>query len=546
MSYLKKLKKLIPGVMLGVCCGTYAASDLIPQLYEQGIQHYANKKYSAAADYLGQVVDMDSSNSEARYYLIYSLSLSGRNEQALSHAQILASQKPNDPQYKTLVNQLKAEISRQAIIKQKESAAGGSSQIKKEVMFGGYQSLDKNGGSSGLVAPREDYTPRDIKPARPLTDLEKAVRLIDDEFFDEAINLLNAVLKKDPKNAEAYYNLGLIEFGRFDYKKAANYFKKAISINSKHFASHSNLADCYKNLGDYSNAEKAYKEAIKVNFDEFCLLNLADIEIKLGKISDAEKIYDKVRAKSPDSPDAMVGLALVKLNQGKSNEAMELANSALKAGNPGEANYVKAMVLIENKMYSEAYEEIGKALSISAGNPKYILARALAEVRNLDFAKGLDDANAVLAADKDNVAARLIVAEAFAATSADSEAEAQLDLIEAKGEFGEAFKLRGDLAKRNGDVEKAKSLYAKYFEKCGYRPACAYIYAEFLESVSDKSGAADICKMIIKNYPESNIAENAKDLLGRVSSIEELSSLGEAVDPANQSDNNFRPGKEKY
>ncbi len=548
MSYLKKFKKLLPGMLLGVCCSAYAAADdLIPQLLQQGLQHYANKKYTAAADYLGQVVDMDAGQTQARYYLVYSLSLSGDNEQALKHAMVLANQNPKEQQYKTLVNQLKAEIGRQTAVKQKTQPAAGSGKIQKEVMLGGYQSLDKK-SNSVLEKPKEDYAPRDITPPKPLTELQKAVRKIDEEQFDEAEKMLKEIVKKEPKNAEALYNLGVIEFGRYNYKEAIDHFKKATEADSKHFASYSNMADCYGNINDYVNAEKAYKKATEIKFDEFALVNLADTEIKLGKLKEAEEIFEKVLAKTPNSPEASVGLAQIRVAQGRLTEAMDMVNAAIKAGATGEANYVKALILIANKMYSEANEEIGRALVANSGSQKYILARATAFIRSMDFSRGLDDANAVLAANPESVEARLLIAEGFLATSADSEAEAQLDEIDKRGKFGEAYRLRGQLAKKRGNTEDAKNFYAKYFEMEGSKPACAYEYAEFLQTVNENSMAIDTCNAIIKAFPDTIYAEESKELLKSLSDTEEAPSMttdssDEGQAPAK---NKYRPGNTKF
>ena len=548
MFHLKNLKKLIPSLFLGVCCGAYAVDDLIPQLYQQGMQHYTNKKYNAAADYLAQVVDMDSSNSQARYYLIYSLSLSGNNELALRHAKVLLAQFPEEVKYKTLVEQLSGGSKRNEKNKGKNTAIASSENNKKEIIFGGYKSLDKNSSDTyGMMAPREDYTPRDITPPKPLTELEKAVRKIDDEDYDTAEKMLKDLLKKEPKNHLVFYNLGLVEFGRFEYEKAIDNFNKAISLNDKHNASYSNIGDCYKNLGDYVKAEKAYRKACDIKGDEFSLMNLADIELKLGKIEEADKIYGKIMAKLQDNSEALVGLAQIRLAQGKSNEAMSLANKALRKGSHSEASYIKAVVLIENKMYSEALEEIGKVLSDSPGDPKYILTRALAEVRNMDFTKGIDDANAVLTAIPDSIEARLIIAEAFLATSATSEAIDQLDIVDEKGPNGESYRLRGKLAMVSGDTENAKKYYANFYESLGYKPSCALEYAEFLSSIGDNT-AVEIANMIIKNYPETTASEDAKALLVRLGHTEEATAESPASKPApkKNSDKKYRPGKEKY
>ena len=48
--------------------------------------------------------------------------------------------------------------------------------------------------------------------------------------FEEAIKEFEKVLKINPQNAEAYYNIGLIWEGSHDYEKAKLMYAKALGI----------------------------------------------------------------------------------------------------------------------------------------------------------------------------------------------------------------------------------------------------------------------------------------------------------------------------
>ena len=529
-------------MVLGLCCSAYAAENpLIPALLDEGMKHYSAKEYSAAADYLGQVVDMDAEHSQARYYLVYSLALSGNQELALKHAEILAKKFPSDPQYKTLVKQIKAEISRtQANISKNKSSS--NTKIEKEVMLGGYKSLDKN---AEMRKPKVDYTPREMKKPKPLTPLEKAIKKIDEEEYDEAESMLNDIVKKDPKNSEAYHNLGVVEMSRYKYKEAIDYLKKASELDPKNFQSPFLLADCYRNIGDNHNAEKSLETATKIKYDEFALMNLAEVQVELGKFKEAEDNYNKILKKSPNFTEASVGLALIRIGQGKLEEAMSMVNEALSKGNVGEANYVKALILYANKMYSDALEQVEAAVRNSPNNFKYLLARAQINTEIFDFSKAIDDANAVLKRNPDSLAARVVMAKAFILTSADDEAEAQLDIIAKKGESADYFRLKGMMAKRHGDEEEAKKYYEKFFELAGGIPASAFEYAEFLENIEGgASDAISVYQAIIKGFPESVYATRASESIARLKSSDESTSEDAAFD--SRPSNNFRPGSMKY
>lgn len=535
------MKKMFSGMLLGVCCtcGVYAANDLIPALMEQGMKNYTNKDYAAAADYLGQVVDMDAEHSQARYYLTYSLALSGDNEKALKHAQILANKFPNEPQYQTLVNQIKAELERQYQKKKHPEAASGK--IQKEVMLGGYKSLDKN---AELQKPKEDYTPREITPPRPLTELEKAIRKIDEEQYDVAEKMLKDITAKEPKNAKAFHNLGVIEFSKNNFKGAVDYLSKACDLDSKSFESIFLLADAYRNIGDLANAEKSYKKAVDIKKDEFAMGNLANIYIEQGKTKEAAKIYKEIIKKSPKSVEAVVGLAQIKLSEGKSQEALQMVNDSL--GKVSDANYIRALVFLENEMNDEALEEIGKAYSSNPGNQRYLQVRALTNVRCMNFTQGMDDANTLLRLNSDNVNARLVMAEGLMATGNDDDAETQLTEIEKHGQIPESCRLRAMLARKQGNKDVAKQQYEKYIELSNGSPKAAYEFAEFLAAEDMKDEAVLYYKEILNKYKDTDYAAKAREGLSRTTGEPVQEAPAAPNEESSDEDSSVRPGKVRF
>lgn len=499
-------------MFLGICCSAFATSDLIPALMEQGIKYYSEKKYDAASDYLGQVVDMEPEHSQARYYLTYCLALSGNNEQALKHAEILAKKFPNEAQYKTLVNQIKKQMGVKAAKKKKNT----SGNIKNEVIIGGYKSSNNNYEVRG---PKVDYTPRQMKPSKPLTELEKAIRKMDEEEYDTAESMFKEILKKEPKNSEVVHNLGVIEIARNNYEEAVKHFINATKMNPKNFQSYFLLADCYMNLGEYKKAEAALNNANSIKSDEFALLKLAGVELELGDLKKAENIYNQILSKNPNFYDASVGLAKIRLEKGKVDEAMTLVNEALSNGNRGEANYVKASILILYKMEQEALDELSVALSESPNNTKYLLAKGIANIRLYNYNAAIEAASLVLGINPNSVPAKLIMAEAYIRGSVEDEAEKVLDEIENKklGYSGEVHKLRGLLSKRRGDEEDAKKQYEIYYSTDGSKPTVQLEYAEFLESIeNEKDYAIDLYKKIAKNFPDTFFATKAKEAIAKL------------------------------
>ncbi len=62
----------------------------------------------------------------------------------------------------------------------------------------------------------------------------------------------DAVLALDPKNSEAYTDLGVIEFFQRDYQKASQYFRRALAIDPSLAKAQALLGVCQKRLGNPS------------------------------------------------------------------------------------------------------------------------------------------------------------------------------------------------------------------------------------------------------------------------------------------------------
>jgi tetratricopeptide (TPR) repeat protein len=82
--------------------------------------------------------------------------------------------------------------------------------------------------------------------------LRKAADYLKANDSNSAVKEFDAVLALDPKNAEAYANLGVIAFFQRDYQKASPYLRKALAIDPSLVKTQALLGMCQKRLGDPS------------------------------------------------------------------------------------------------------------------------------------------------------------------------------------------------------------------------------------------------------------------------------------------------------
>ncbi|HOI91633.1 MAG TPA: tetratricopeptide repeat protein [Candidatus Rifleibacterium sp.] len=514
--------------------GIGIAQDLVPALLDQGLRLYAAKDYSGAADYLGQVVDMAPEHEQARFYLVYSLAMSGNRDLALSHARRLATAKPAEKQYSDLVKQLEGEIAKVQQQKQQQTTVRS---VPKEVMLGGYQSLDT------MREPMVSTQTRDIAPPKEKTPLDLAIEKIDEELYASATILLNEILAKEPANAKALHHLGLVKFNTGKYADAIKDFEKALAADSKSFQSRFLMGDCYRAMDDYKKAEEQFRKAIDIKEDVFAMLNLADALVKQGRLKEAEEVFDKILKKDANVSDASIGLAQIKLYQGKIEDASEMVNKVIAAGggNP-EANYIKALILIENKLFDEAAEEAGKAMLAVPGSLKYRALRSLALVRGFNVARGLEEAAAIMREVPENLDARLVLAEGLIMSGAVGDAEEHLQAVEKKMRHPQVPYLRASAALRNGESDKAKEYFSEYLQLSAGQPRASFEYAQFLETSGQEDDAMVAYREISEQFKDTAYAQQAEEGLARLS--EKLKGEnGGAKAPESQ---NLRPGKVKF
>jgi len=80
--------------------------------------------------------------------------------------------------------------------------------------------------------------------------LRKAAEVLKAKDQDSAVKEFDAVLALDPKNAEAYANLGVIRFFQHDYRRAAENLRKALTVDPSLTKTEALLGICERRLGD--------------------------------------------------------------------------------------------------------------------------------------------------------------------------------------------------------------------------------------------------------------------------------------------------------
>lgn len=97
-----------------------------------------------------------------------------------------------------------------------------------------------------------------------LTDFEEALFLDDQGDRKSSVKLYLKAINKGDSVADAYCNLGIIEWQEGMQSKAVDFFTRALQHNPRHFEAHYNLANLYGELGNFPLAKAHYRISIEI------------------------------------------------------------------------------------------------------------------------------------------------------------------------------------------------------------------------------------------------------------------------------------------
>jgi len=97
-----------------------------------------------------------------------------------------------------------------------------------------------------------------------LSDFEEALFIDDKGDSKQARKLYLKAIEKGESFADAYCNLGIIEWQEGNQTKAVDYFTMALRYDPRHFEAHYNLANLYGELGNFPLATAHYKISIEI------------------------------------------------------------------------------------------------------------------------------------------------------------------------------------------------------------------------------------------------------------------------------------------
>jgi len=172
-------------------------------------------------------------------------------------------------------------------------------------------------------------------------------------YYEDAIPLLESGLKIAPKRADLHAALGESYFMSGKAERAIDEFKALIALDPS-ARSYAFMGLSYRHLGRFDEAEKYFKEGLKLEpQNASCLFNLGFIEERQGNDVEAEELFQRALRSNPDFSEALLELANLRVKEKKYTEAVDLLRRYVKVSRDAATGYYK-LAMVERSLHQTA------------------------------------------------------------------------------------------------------------------------------------------------------------------------------------------------
>lgn len=219
------------------------------------------------------------------------------------------------------------------IEKQTSSAAdkNGAAELPEEIV-----TLNQNGVRT--VLKENDYRKAEeffrqaagLAPGCFICRYNLGRSLIELGNFDEAIELLNILVKDKPDYANAYSILGDAYFGKMRYEESIAAYRKALAMKPDDSITLCNLGTALHRTEKYEEARKVFDRTIKVDSAlAEAYSNRGVTLFKLGRLKDALSDFRQADKINPDVAEVENNIGVTLSALGKRKEAQKYFERAL-------------------------------------------------------------------------------------------------------------------------------------------------------------------------------------------------------------------------
>jgi Flp pilus assembly protein TadD/SAM-dependent methyltransferase len=189
--------------------------------------------------------------------------------------------------------------------------------------------------------------------------LNKILKLFENKNFNEILNVSETLIKQFPDNFNILAIVGASHANVDDFKKAIEFYKKALEINPTVPDVYNNMGIALKNIGDMELAIKNFDKAIELrNFFPDAYNNLGTVYQDLDDFENAKVNYEIAIKQNPNHGNAFSNLGLLMASFEKVDEAIEYNLKAIKFDINNNAYWLNLALTLRDNYPKEYTEEM--------------------------------------------------------------------------------------------------------------------------------------------------------------------------------------------
>jgi len=228
---------------------------------------------------------------------------------------------------------------------------------------------------------------RITRVARERLGILRGRRFMAQRRFRAAVEAFRQVVEANPKNQEAWFNLGAAYLQMGDHEQGEAAFKEVLALDPDNFSARLNLANFYLAVGRVNEAIEQlryviehdqrgrYRKVATARLNDV-YTTLADQKLRAGQVEEGLKEYEKALAIFPGNVKALFNKGVILAQQKKLDEAAEAFRKVIQLDPKNLRAYLNLAYIHEQKneltLASQQYEKI---LEIGGDAPEVDIAR---------------------------------------------------------------------------------------------------------------------------------------------------------------------------
>lgn len=206
----------------------------------------------------------------------------------------------------------------------------------------------------------------------------------------ESLALLEQAIKVDPRNANAWYNLGVVYASENRYLEALQVYEKAIELDPENPRSFLNRGAILRKLGRYEEALQSYDRAIKLNPKSPLAYHNKGLALAfMGKYQQSLNYFNAALQRDPRYTAAWINRGVSFANWGNFEKALRDFRKALEIDpNDRVALFNEGTTLLTLRKFEQAESIFRRVYQMSPDHPDVLaqLGTALHEQENYEEA----------------------------------------------------------------------------------------------------------------------------------------------------------------